>query len=172
MSSRQRLLRVLTFLCSATLALSTACRKDQKGSFTDHPRLTPKVTLQDLTFHSSSLDRDMQYRVIAPVGIPPGLKLPVVYLLHGGGGGFRDWSNYTDVARFAQKGLLLVMPEGDESYYTNSAEHPEPIRGLRSEGPSYRCRESVAGRLNSLGTGHRRRVDGWLRGSQAVFSSP
>ncbi|HMK20750.1 MAG TPA: alpha/beta hydrolase family protein, partial [Terriglobales bacterium] len=93
--------------------------------FADHPRLTPKVALQDITFHSSSLRRDMQYRVISPAGIPPGSKLPVVYLLHGGGGGFRDWSNYSDVARFAEKGLLLVMPEGDESYYTNSAEHPQ-----------------------------------------------
>jgi putative tributyrin esterase len=66
----------------------------------------------------------MQYRVILPTEIPARSKLSVVYLLHGGGGGFRDWSNYTDVARFAERGLILVMPEGDESYYTNSAEHP------------------------------------------------
>ncbi|HXZ79155.1 MAG TPA: alpha/beta hydrolase-fold protein [Terriglobales bacterium] len=51
--------------------------------------------------------------------------MPVVYLLHGGGGGFRDWTNYSDAARFAELGLILVMPEGDSSYYTNSAEHPQ-----------------------------------------------
>jgi pimeloyl-ACP methyl ester carboxylesterase len=33
----------------------------------------------------------------------------VVYLLHGGGGGYRDWSNYSDVARFAERGLILVI---------------------------------------------------------------
>ena len=26
---------------------------------------------------------------------------------------------------FAAHGLILVMPEGDDSYYTNSAEHPQ-----------------------------------------------
>ena len=66
----------------------------------------------------------MQYRVILPSRISSGEKLPVVYLLHGGGGGFRDWSNFSDVARFAEQGWTLVMPEGNSSYYTNSAEKP------------------------------------------------
>jgi S-formylglutathione hydrolase FrmB len=48
--------------------------------------------------------------------------LPVVYLLHGGGGGFRDWSNYSDVGHFAESGLILVMPEGSSSYFVNAAE--------------------------------------------------
>jgi putative tributyrin esterase len=56
---------------------------------------------------------------------PAGHKLPVVYLLHGGGGGFRDWSNYSDVASFAERGLLLVMPEGESSYYTNAVNPPQ-----------------------------------------------
>ncbi len=62
----------------------------------------------------------MQYRVILPKHALTE-KMPVVYLLHGGDSGFRDWSNYADVARYAEKGLILVMPEGHESYYTNSA---------------------------------------------------
>ncbi len=66
----------------------------------------------------------MQYRVIMP-SAAPGRKLPVVYLLHGGGGGFRDWSNYSNVARFTETGLILVMPEGDESYYTNAVDPPQ-----------------------------------------------
>jgi S-formylglutathione hydrolase FrmB len=51
--------------------------------------------------------------------------LPVVYLLHGGGEGFRDWSNDSDVAQFAEQGLILIMPEGNSSYYANSAERPK-----------------------------------------------
>jgi S-formylglutathione hydrolase FrmB len=62
----------------------------------------------------------MPYRVILPSRSGPAERLPVVYLLHGGGGGFRDWSNYSDVARFAEAGLILVMPEGGSSYYTNA----------------------------------------------------
>jgi len=89
---------------------------------TDHPRLTPNVVLRDVTFRSSALFREMQYRVIFPENLSPGQRLPVVYLLHGGGGGYRDWSNYSDVARFAESGWLLVMPEGASSYYTNAVD--------------------------------------------------
>jgi putative tributyrin esterase len=67
----------------------------------------------------------MPYRIIFPENIPPGARFPVLYLLHGGGGNFHDWSNYSDVSRFAEKGLILVMPEGESSYYTNAAERPQ-----------------------------------------------
>jgi len=49
----------------------------------------------------------------------------VIYLLHGGGGNFRDWSNYSDVAAWLAPSYILVMPEGHCSYYTNSAARPE-----------------------------------------------
>jgi putative tributyrin esterase len=101
-----------------------ACNKESKPIF-DRPRLVPGVVLRDVTFHSASVNREMPYRVLMPAAIPSGTKLPVVYLLHGGGGNFRDWLNYSDVARFALQNLILVMPDGDESYYTNSREHPQ-----------------------------------------------
>ena len=91
----------------------------------DHPRLSPKVTMTDVTLRSSALGREMPYRIVMPSSISPGQKLPVVYLLHGGGGGYRDWTNYSEVAKFAESGLILVMPEGNSSYYANSVEHPE-----------------------------------------------
>lgn len=81
--------------------------------------------MRDVTFHSAALNRDMPYRVILPKIIASGAKLPVVYLLHGGGGDYREWSNDSNVARFAENGLILVMPEGNSSYYTNSATRPE-----------------------------------------------
>ena len=76
--------------------------------------------MQDVTFHSASLRQDMPYRVVSPVNISAEHKLPVVYLLHGGGGNYRDWSNYSDVAQLAEGGFILVMPEGNSSYYVNS----------------------------------------------------
>jgi S-formylglutathione hydrolase FrmB len=62
--------------------------------------------------------------VISPAS-GAGANLPVIYLLHGGGGGYRDWSNYSDVAKFAESGAFLVMPEGESSYYTNAVNPPE-----------------------------------------------
>jgi poly(3-hydroxybutyrate) depolymerase len=95
----------------AAMLLLLACKKKQVPQ-PDHPRLTPQVTLRDVTFRSAALNRDMQYRVILPASALPGQKLPVVYVLHGGGGDFREWSNDSDVARFAESGLILVMPAG------------------------------------------------------------
>jgi len=108
----------------ALLALTSACRKMEQEP-PDRPRLSPNVVMRDVTFHSASLNRDMPYRVVMPASVPTGVRFPVVYLLHGGAGDFRDWTNYSDVARFAERGLILVMPDGDESYYTNSADHAE-----------------------------------------------
>jgi len=113
--NRGRLLVVLAFM--------VCCGGSKSSPPTDHPRLTPGVTLRDITFRSAALGRDMQYRVIST--LQPAQNLPAVYLLHGGGGGFRDWSNYSDVAGFAESGLFLVMPEGESSYYTNAVDPPQ-----------------------------------------------
>ena len=80
--------------------------------------------MQDVTFHSVALDREMTYRVILPRVPASGQKLPVMYLLHGGGGNFRDWSNYSEVAGYAERGIILVMPEGNYSYYMNAVARP------------------------------------------------
>jgi S-formylglutathione hydrolase FrmB len=111
-------------LLAAILLLAAGCKTKDEAQQPDRPRLTPKVVLRDITFHSAALNRDMQYRVVLPLSVVPGQKLPVVYLLHGGGGGFRDWTNDSDVARFAESGLVLVMPEGGSSYYTNAVDPP------------------------------------------------
>jgi len=67
----------------------------------------------------------MPYRVVLPVDYKAGKKLPVIYLLHGGGENFRSWTNDSDVAQYAAYGIILVMPEGDSSYYVNSARNPQ-----------------------------------------------
>lgn len=103
------------------LIAAVACRRETAPAPpVDHPRLSPAVELRDVTFHSASLNRDMPYRAILPKEIPSGQKLPVLYLLHGGGGNYRDWSNYSDIAGYATRGWVLVMPEGDSSYYMNA----------------------------------------------------
>ena len=114
----------LILIAPAVLVFATACREKTTPNPADHPRLSPNVRMQDVTFESAALRRPMPYRVILPSQISTGQKFPVVYLLHGGGGNYRDWSNYSDVSQFAAAGLILVMPEGESSYYVNAAERP------------------------------------------------
>lgn len=109
---------------SVIAGLVLASRRKRPDVVADHPRLIPGVAMHDVTFRSQALGREMHYRVLLPENAG-GRKLPVVYLLHGGGGSFRDWSNYSHVAEFVADGLLLVMPQGDDSYYTNSAQRPQ-----------------------------------------------
>lgn len=110
-------------LCAVDSTLGSCHKENQQ--LQDSPQLTPRVVLRDVTFHSKALQRDMPYRVVMPSDPTSGKKLRTVYLLHGGGGGFRDWTNYSDVAKYAEDGLILVMPEGNSSYYANAAERPQ-----------------------------------------------
>lgn len=138
------------------LLVLAGCSK-KREPYPDYPRLTPKVRMQDVTFHSASLNRDMQYRVILPSSIADQSKLPVVYLLHGSDGSYQDWSNYSDVAKYAEAGLILVMPEGASSYYTNAVDRPEDryedyiVRDLISDvenkfpAASERAKRAIAG---------------------------
>lgn len=107
-------------LILALVILLSACRQSPHPLI-DQPRLAPGTRMQDVVFHSIALDRDMPYRVILPAQISPGHRLPVVYLLHGFGDSWKSWSNQSDVAQYAARGLILVMIEGGISYYMNSA---------------------------------------------------
>jgi S-formylglutathione hydrolase FrmB len=123
MKKMQSLRSTLTVLGLLALSFAGCHRAPQPQP--DRPRLASGVTVQDVSFFSAALQRQMPYRVYLPAKLPPGQKLPVVYLLHGNGGGFREWSNYSNVAQYAARGMILVMPEGGSSYYVNSALKPE-----------------------------------------------
>jgi S-formylglutathione hydrolase FrmB len=112
-------------LLAVVLTLSSGCKTKEVAPQPDHPRLTANVVLRDVAFRSAALNRDMQYRVILPSRVASGQRLPVVCLLHGGGRGFHDWTNDSDVAHFAESGLILVMPEGASSYYANAVDPPQ-----------------------------------------------
>jgi enterochelin esterase-like enzyme len=120
-------MKAVRILCLAVFAnfvlCLTACKRNQP-IIIDHPRSFSGVEMKDVTFFSQALGRNMPYRVCLPQTIETGKRLPVVYLLHGGNGGFRDWSNDSDAGSYANRVLILVMMEGAFSYYMNAAGKP------------------------------------------------
>lgn len=115
----------LRFVLVVVIAL-TGCHGN--APLPDSARQFPGVTEQDVTFYSRSLARNMTYRVYLPANSGT-RKLPVVYLLHGGGGNYRDWSIYSNAGQYAARGLILVMPEGALSYWVNAAMSPKDRYG-------------------------------------------
>lgn len=101
---------------------------------------SPAVTLQDHRFHSTSLQREMPYRVALPAGYPHGAaRYPVLYLLHGLDGHYTDWTERTSLAsHLAGINLIVVMPEGANSWYVNWLE------GTRERWEDYLAGDLVA----------------------------
>ncbi len=116
--------RLRATLSGTALLFLVACG-NRGAAPEDRPRPIPGVTVRDVAFYSKALRREMRYRVELPATVAPHQRLRAVYLLHGGGGCYQDWSNYSDAGRFVPNGLLLVMPQGDHSYYVNAVERPE-----------------------------------------------
>src|SRR6266704_4062969 len=87
------------------------------GATSNH---NPRV--KDAVFHSGSLERDMRYRVLLPLGYAKGGRFPVVYLLHGLYGDYLNWGTRTQLENYARNlHLQIIMPDADDSWYTNSA---------------------------------------------------
>jgi enterochelin esterase-like enzyme len=82
-----------------------------------------------LGFYSDLLQREMAYWVYLPPGyVETASRYPVLYALHGGGGGLEEWAAYglldaADIA-FREGSLrpfIIVLPQGDKSFWTNWA---------------------------------------------------
>lgn len=79
-----------------------------------------------VSLNSKLMAREMSYRVIFPVNYnqkaKAGERFPVLYLLHGLGGHFDNWTDKTKLAEYAaQFNFLIVTPEGGDGWYTDNA---------------------------------------------------
>ena len=73
--------------------------------------------------------RKMPYRVVVPPGYDAkenaSNRYPVIYLLHGLTGHYDNWTTRTKIAEYAGGyGFLVVTPEGDNGWYTDSPTKP------------------------------------------------
>jgi putative tributyrin esterase len=93
------------------------------------PRPTRKhapTALQDRSFHSSSMNREMHYRVLLPANYDASVqRYPTLFLLHGLYGDYKNWSTLTSLSKYARNlNLIVAMPDAGNSWYVDSATNP------------------------------------------------
>ncbi len=93
-------------------------------------RLGPATTpprVVDETFQSEALGRQMKYRVLLPAGYDQApRRYATLYLLHGLTGDYTNWETRTRLFdHFRGLPLIVVMPDGQDAWYTNSASEPK-----------------------------------------------
>ena len=101
----------------------------RKGEFTFSAAYAPRDVRTD-KLPSALMVRDMPYRIVLPMGYSDQQnstkRYPVVYLLHGLTGHFDNWTDRTRVAELgSRQNLIIVTPEGDDGWYTDSAARPK-----------------------------------------------
>ena len=88
------------------------------------------MALLNVCFHSEVLGKQVQMNVILPQRSRGqiGMKsieekvdaYPTLYLLHGMSDDYTIWERRTSIERYAsEKGIAVVMPDGDLSWYTD-----------------------------------------------------
>jgi putative tributyrin esterase len=109
--------------CFVMLLTSAAALSQKTSSPT--PEDTSKARAEDHVFFSTSLRRDMHYLILLPRDYAGGRRFPVLYLLHGLYGDYKNWDTRTRLEADAESlAMLIVMPDADDSWYTNSASKP------------------------------------------------
>jgi putative tributyrin esterase len=87
------------------------------------PQRSASARVEIVQFHSALLGKTLPYNVILPADYRvSATRYPVLYLLHGWAGHHTDWVARTNVADYAaQYRMIVVMPEGNDGWYTDSA---------------------------------------------------
>ena len=83
--------------------------------------------VETVQFHSPLIGKTLPYNVVLPTNyrVSRNTRYPVLYLLHGLTGHYSDWLTRTNVADYAAKyRIIVVMPEGNDGWYTDSATVP------------------------------------------------
>ena len=105
---------VLFLTCQIGLSQKTPAVENARNQF-----------VRESVFQSASLNREMHYLVLLPHDYASGSRFPVLYLLHGLYGDYKNWDTRTHLESAAARlPFLIVTPDADDSWYTNSATKP------------------------------------------------
>ena len=87
---------------------------------------TRRVHQQTIQFKSALIGKTLPYIALLPPGyFKSNRRYPVLYLLHGLFGHHDDWITRTNLAEYAAGyDLIIVTPEGNDSWYIDSATVP------------------------------------------------
>ena len=85
--------------------------------------------VETVQFESRLVGRALPYKVVLPPGYREAgaarTRYPVLYLLHGLTGHHTDWLSRTRLSGYAAEyRMIVVTPEGDDGWYTDSASVP------------------------------------------------
>lgn len=81
----------------------------------------PAVRTETDTIAAPSLGRRVSYNVVLPAGYGSGTRYPILWLLHGYGGGKDDWLHRTGLLReVGRYPFVVVLPAADNSWYVNA----------------------------------------------------
>jgi putative tributyrin esterase len=110
---------VFSLLITAQLASSQILPSANKDK-----DLSPRV--QEQTFHSKALNRDMHYMIVVPADYDHSQqRYPVLYLLHGWAGDYTNWVKLTKLIEYSRRyPMIIVTPDAENSWYVNSATIP------------------------------------------------
>lgn len=113
-------------LLLAVLLLHTPAQTDTGARPGGHVQADASTSprLREESVQSAALGRAMKYRVLVPEGYGGSLaRYPVLYLLHGLGGNYMDWTTRTNLAEYTRTlPLIIVMPDAGNQWYTNAAD--------------------------------------------------
>jgi putative tributyrin esterase len=121
-------MRQLRAVCLASVLIGFASLAHGKSAARETP-ITNSGGCMTVDFHAAHLEgKDMKFNVILPVdyGSDADRRFPVLYLLHGFSGNYADWCTnfrFADYARSYEE--IIIMPEGDNSWYVNSYSEPK-----------------------------------------------
>jgi putative tributyrin esterase len=98
-----------------------------QGVLTSQTPANPRV--QTIQFESKLVGKTLPYNVLLPVNYnqteSKTKRYPVLYLLHGFSGHYTNWLEKTKLVDYtAGYELIVVMPEGNDAWYTDSATVP------------------------------------------------
>ena len=166
--------RVAALALAFSVLVPGAARAAERGSIADGSDAFGPSRVDARTFESAALGRAMPYLVYLPPGYATSARrYPVLYMLHGMGGGDDQWRSLGLLdaadrmirAREIQP-LIIVMPQGDQSYWMDHAGTDQQAWG------TYTARDLVAeidAHLRTLADRSHRAIGGLSMGAHGAL---